>query len=398
VPSETVDLNRRRAPAPDHFAEIDRLRERHRWFHNDAAQGYWVLTRSDDIREAFQTPDVFSNHSIVVTDPDPQYRFLPSYSEPPVHMQYRKLVNRWFSPTAVAAVHPRLRQISAGIIDEIADRGACDFLTAYGDRYPSEVVTVMMGLPIDIAPFFVSCANRISGGVSSPGDRSGPIGAMADIKEFYADVLAERRRSPRDPHTDLLTSLLHGRLDDRPLDDEELLDLCMTLTFGGIDTTKSQLGWFVWHLATHSGDRRWMVDDPSIIPSAVEELLRAYPIVNMARKVTRDVDFHGCPMKQGDMVLLTIQAATRDPAVFADADQIRLDRSPNRHITFGASAHRCLGSHLARAELQVTLEEWHRRIPEYRLAPGVEILAHGTHMEELPLVWDVGSGRERWRG
>ncbi len=387
VASETYDISRQPGPAGAHFTAIDRLRERHRWFWNDFAQGYWVLTRFDDIREAFQTPEVFSNHSIVATDPDPKYRFLPSYTDPPQHMKYRKLLNRWFSPAAVERVRPELRQLSARIVDDVVGAGKCDFLTAYGDRYPSEVVTVMMGLPIETAPFFVECAHKISGGVSSPGDRSGPVAAMDDIKRFYADVMADRRRSPRDPDTDLVTSLLQGTIDDRVLDDEEILDICMTLSFGGIDTTKGVLGWSLWHLATHDDDRRWVVEDPSIIPIAVEELLRAYPIVNMARKVRGDTEFHGCPMKKGDMVLLTIQAATRDPEVFSEPEVVRLDRSPNRHIAFGASEHRCLGSHLARAELQISLEEWHRRIPEYRVASGAEIVSKGTHMQELPLVW-----------
>jgi cytochrome P450 len=126
---------------------------------------------------------------------------------------------------------------------------------------------------------------------------------------------------------------------------------------------------------------------PSIIPSAIEEFLRAYPVVSMARKVTRDVEFHGCPMKKDDMVMLTIQAATRDPEVFDEPEVVKLDRSPNRHIAFGASEHRCLGSHLARAELAIAMAHWHSRIPEYRVAEGEEVVAHGSHIDELPLVW-----------
>jgi cytochrome P450 len=136
------------------------------------------------------------------------------------------------------------------------------------------------------------------------------------------------------------------------------------------------LGWSFWHLATHPEDQRWVAEDSAIVSSAVEEFLRAYPIVSMARKLTQDVEFHGCPMKKDDMVLLAIQAATRDPEVFPDPDAVRLDRSPNRHIAFGASEHRCPGSHLARAELQLSDE--------------ADVQAHGGQISliSLPLVWD----------
>jgi cytochrome P450 len=277
----------------------------------------------------------------------------------------------------------------------LVDAGSADFLTAFGDQFPAKSFAYVMGLPVEDTPFFVSCARRISAGVSSIGEKSDPVGAMNDIKAYYARVLADRRKAPRDPSSDFVTLLMDARIDDRPLDEEEFLDICMTLTFGSLDTTKSVLGWSFWHLATHPDDRRWVAEDPAIVPSAVEEFLRAYPIVSMARKLKEDVDFHGCPMKKDDMVLLAIQAATRDPDVFPNPEDVRLDRSPNRHIAFGASEHRCPGSHLARAELQLSLEQWHRQIPDYRIPDGAEVLAHGGQISllTLPLVWDGPASR-----
>jgi cytochrome P450 len=389
-PVVDVDLSQKVGPPTSHFTEIDELREKYRYFWNSSAQGYWVLTRFEDIREAFQTPEVFGNHSIVPTDPDPAYRFLPSYSDPPIHMKYRAPLNRWFSPKAVERFRPTLRHLARETIEGFVDSGSVDFLEAFGDQFPAKSFAYVMGLPATDTPFFISCAHRISGAVSAIGEKSDPVGAMNDIKAYFADVLADRRKEPRDPSVDFVTYLTGARIDDRPLDDEEFLDICMTLTFGSLDTTKSVLGWSFWHLASHAEDRRWVVEDPGIVPSAVEEFLRAYPIVSMARKLTQDVDFHGCPMKKDDMVLLAIQAATRDPEVFPDPDAVRLDRSPNRHIAFGASEHRCPGSHLARAELQLSLEEWHRQIPEYRIADEAEVQARGGQISviTLPLVWD----------
>lgn len=388
-PMLDLNLSAKVGPPGSHFEEIDELRERHRWFWNTEAQGYWVLTRYADIREAFQAPEIFGNHSIVPVDPDPAYRFLPSYTDPPVHMKYRSPLNRWFSPKAVAELVPTIEAHAARLIDGLVASGRTDFMTSIGDQLPALTFASAAHLPETDVPLLINCANRISGTVSAVG--LDPVGAMNDIKAYFADLVKDREKRPLDPSEDFLTYLMGVTIDDRPIDSEELLDTCMTLAFGSLDTTKSVLGWCFWHLAAHPGDREWVVRDPSIIPSAVEEFLRAYPIVSMARKVTRDVDFHGCPMKKDDMVLLSIQSATRDPEVFDAPQDVRLDRTPNRHIAFGASEHRCLGSHLARAELRIAIEQWHRRIPEYRVQPDHEVMAHGGQISilALPLEWDV---------
>jgi cytochrome P450 len=387
-PMLEVDLSRKVGPPTSHFEEIDELRERYRWFWNTEAQGYWVLTRYADIREAFQTPEVFGNHSIVAVDPDPAYRFLPSYTDPPQHMKYRSPLNRWFSPKAVSDLIPTIRAHAGRLIDGLVATGRTDFMTSIGDQLPALTFASAVRLPETDVPFLINCANRISGSVTAVG--LDPVGAMNDIKAYFADLVRDREKKRLDPAEDFLTHLMGVTIDDRPIESEELLDICMTLAFGSLDTTKSVLGWCFWHLASHPYDRQWVVKDPTIIPSAVEEFLRAYPIVSMARKAKQDVDFHGCPIKAGDMVLLSIQSATRDPEVFTDPQEVRLDRAPNRHIAFGASEHRCLGSHLARAELRIAIEEWHQRIPDYRLPSDQQVLAHGGQISllTLPLEWD----------
>lgn len=384
------------APAMDHFAEIDRLRERHRYFWNTEGQGYWVLTRFEDIREAFQDPSTFCNRSIVATDPDPEYRFLPSFVDPPEHMNYRRLMNRWFAPAAVATMMPTIVTAARETVEEIVDEGSCEFTTSFADRYPVRVFLASMGLSTtDDADFFVSCVRRLSHHFhdtdSTGGGESKVMAAWNDIANYWTDVIADRRANPLDPEVDFVTLLTQSSLGgERPVPDDEIRDICVTLTIGSLDTLKSQLGWCFYHLASNADDRRRIVADTSLTPGAVEEFLRAYPIVSMARKLTRDVDFHGCPMQKDQMVLLSIQSATRDPRVFPNPADVVIDRSPNRHIAFGASEHRCLGSHLARAELQTAIDEWHRLIPEYRLGTEAPLLAHGGQVSllELPLVWD----------
>jgi len=380
------------APAGAHFTDIDRLREQHRYYWSTEGPGYWVLTRFEDIREAFQDPATFCNHSIVATDPDPEYRFLPSFIDPPEHMKYRRLMNRWFAPAAVDKMLPTIHTAARETVEGIVDQGACEFTTSFADRYPVRVFLASMGLStIDDADFFVSCVRRLS---LTDADGSGMPESMAawnDIANYWIDVIADRRKRPLDPAVDFVTLLTQSKLgDERPVPDDEIRDICVTLTIGSLDTLKSQLGWCFYHLATHPEDRRRLVADPSLTPAAVEEFLRAYPIVSMARKVTRDIDFHGCPMKKDQMVLVSNQSACRDPRMFPNGADVIIDRSPNRHIAFGASEHRCLGSHLARAELQIAIDEWHQRIPEYRVATDEPLMAHGGQISllELPLAWD----------
>jgi cytochrome P450 len=378
------------APAGEHWKQIDELREAHRYFHN-ANGNYWVLTRYDDIREAFQNPAVFCNRSIVATDPDPVYRFLPSYSDPPQHMKYRQAMNKWFAPAAVEKFSPRLEQIARDTVKEVAPDGHCDFLRTVGDKFPVRGFLLAMGVPQDDADFFVECVHLMSGTVDSPTDESPFMVGWKRVSEYWRQVLADRRKRPLDADVDFVTHMTRATMDGEPLPDVDILDIMVTLTLGSLDTLKSQLGWCMYHLASHPDDRRRIVEDPLLIPGAVEEFLRAYPIVSMARKLTQDVDFHGCPMKKDDMVLLSIQSATRDPRVFPDPENVIIDRSPNRHIAFGASEHRCLGSHFARAELKYVLQEWHAAIPDYEIATTEPLLAHGGQCSllTLPLAWNV---------
>lgn len=386
-----VDLSVKALPATEHWKEIDALREQHRFFWNTYASGYWVLTQYEDIREAFNQPEVFSNHSIVATDPEPAYRFLPSYSEPPQHMKYRHLMDAWFAPAAVRRFAPAIKELARQTVEPLVAAGRTDFTKTFGDQYPVKVFLLTMGLELADADFFVSCVRRLSGATSGgEEDVKKMTAAWGDLAKYWEDTLAARRAAPLDPAVDFVTHLSRCQLDGEPLPDKDILDILVTLTIGSLDTTKSQLGWCFYHLATHPDDRKRLLAEPDLVPSAVEEFLRAYPIVPMARKLTKDIDFHGCPMKKDDMVMLTIPAATRDPRQFPDADQVKIDRFPNRHIAFGASEHRCLGSHLARNELQTAIREWHRVIPEYRIDSNEPVRAHGGQISllSLPLAWD----------
>jgi cytochrome P450 len=390
-PRLEVDLTAKIAAAGEHWKELDALREQHRFFWNTYGSGYWVLTRYDDIKEASHQPGIFSNHSIVATDPEPAYRFLPSFLDPPQHVKYRRLLNWWFAPAAVQKMAPEITRHARETIEPLVAAGHTDFCATFGDQYPVKVFLLSIGLDTSDADFFVSCVRRMSGAITGlEADVAQMMAAWGEVAAYWTDKVADRHAWPLDPDVDIVSHLCRSKVDGKPLPDADIIDLMVTLTLGSLDTLKSQLGWCFYHLAAHPDDRKRLIAEPELIPSAVEEFLRAYPIVPMARKVTTDTDFHGCPMRKGDMVMLTYPSATRDPREFPDADKVILDRFPNRHMAFGVSEHRCLGSHLARNEMQTAIREWHRLIPDYRLAGDEPPLAHHGQISlmSLPLAWD----------
>jgi len=190
---------------------------------------------------------------------------------------------------------------------------------------------------------------------------------MGQVVAYFQTLIEERRANPDPNAQDIVTAALNWTLDGEPINDGDLLNCLLLLFMAGLDTVANQLSYSMLHLATHAEDRARIVADPELIPRAVEEILRVYPIVQTARKATKDFEFHGCPVKAGDMASFPLAAAGRDENMFPDARTVDLDRGVTRHISFGAGPHRCLGSHLARQELAVLLEEWHKRIPEYRV-------------------------------
>jgi len=372
-----------------HWQQIDDLQQRHDWFWTTFAYGYWVLTDPAAIREAFQTPELFSSSSEVASEPNPKYTFIPTNIDPPEHVKYRQILNPWFSPNAVDAMGEATEGHCRDIIASFVDRGRCDFITEFASVYPTRVFMTSVGLPVEDTPVFVDVVARIFANLRDPALADELVKALADIRRYFADALALRRAEPRDPATDFLAALLVARKDGEPLSDDEILNMCQVLVMAGLETTAGQLGFMFQHLASHPDDRHRIVADPDVRSAAVEEFLRVHTIVLPGRKVTRDVDFHGCPMRAGDMVMLTIPAANRCPALLDHPADVDFDRPQTRHIAFGLGPHRCLGLHLARRELATALRVWHELIPEYRIDTDQPLVERGGQLglEHLPLAW-----------
>ncbi|MBO2457953.1 cytochrome P450 [Actinomadura violacea] len=371
-------------PAGTTHPMLDGLRERCPAFHTPAQQGFWVLTRHADILAAYQDTAVHSSRAVAVIDPNPRYRWIPVMLDPPEHTMWRRLLRPLFTPARAAAMEGAVRRRCAELVDDLAARGSCDFVEDFARRFPSAVFLEFMGLPVGRLEEFLEWEYAI---LHAPSAGSGRAEAMGRVAALFQELIAERRRDPRD---DVVSAALAFEPDGRPVTDDELLQLCTLLFLAGLDTVTAQLSYSFWHLARHDADRARIAADPSIVPDAVEELLRVYSPVLPARRLKADTEVHGCPMKAGEMVMLPLAMANRDPRAFPDPRTVDFDREQNRHIAFGAGPHRCLGSHLARLELRVALEEWHRRVPDYRIADGATPTEHASlilGLDTLPLTW-----------
>ena len=234
--------------------------------------------------------------------------------------------------------------------------------------------------------------SRRSSAASSAATPSTQATAANEIKGYFEQVVEDRVEQPRDVGNDFVSYLLQTNMGSRPITHDEILTLCMTIMLAGLDTTRSMLGYIFHHLSTHEADRRMLIDAPERIPDAIEEFVRLYSLVFQdGRYVDQDIDFHGCPMKEGDMVWLGLAQANRDPRRFERPDEFVIDREFTKHLGFGAGAHRCLGAHLARVELIIVLEEWLRRIPDFRLATDEQLMERGGQLmlQTVPLEWEA---------
>ncbi len=383
--------------AGSYWRKADELRETNSRFFNTLAQGFWMFTRHEQVREIYQNPDLFSSESFTPWEPEPVYRFVPTQIDPPQHQKYRQVLSRWFSPGAVNQIEPMARELCRRLIADLTARGECDFVSEFAIRYPTEVFLTVLGLPAQEADLFVPWVEAFFdgfGGDPDPAKQQGMIEALTSIREYWVAALDERRGEPEPRDGDLASHLLHAKIDDRPLTDAELLDMLTVLVLAGLDTTRGQLGYLFRHLATNPGDRQRLADEPALIPGAVEESLRLYTIIfGDGRKVTRDTEFHGCPLRKGDMVYGLVAAANRDPLVYDRPGEFVVDRKGNPHLGFAGGPHRCLGAHLARKEMQIATEEWLAAIPNFRLNTDEPLRERGAGsmltLLSLPLAWDV---------
>lgn len=361
----------------DHWRYFDDLREHGPAFFSPAGDGIWILTDRERVSTALSDTDRFSSAVVSGLKKNrvaPAAKLIPVQLDRPEHTTYRKLLNPSFTPEAVRDLKDSVRARCRELVESLAGSragGEIEFMDDFARVFPTVIFLDLVGLPVDRATELVQWSHAISH-VTAAEDPTGEIreAGRANVQQLIADCLSEHRENPRD---DVIGRLLESEIDGRPLTDAELHNMITLLYIAGLDTVAGTLGYIWQYLATHPDQRARIVAGDTVIPTAVEEFLRYFSTVSLTRTVREDMEFGGCPMKSGDKVWAPIACANRDPQVYEDALEVRLDRSPNRHIAFGIGPHRCVGSHLARMEVGIALEEWHRVMPDYSLAPDVDL-------------------------
>jgi cytochrome P450 len=334
-------------------------------------QRTWLPVRYVDLSEIAHDTARFSSHDPIVVSPFDQpindvLPVPPISSDPPVHTWARRLLLPAFGPTAIERMTPITRRLANGLIDEHFTGGHGDAAADYARHIPVRIIAQMLGVPVDDEEQFTGWVVRtLQNGFQNI---DGAMDALGEMTMYFMGAVADRRAmEPGTRPDDIITMLIEAETDE-PISDQHLLGTCFLLLVAGIDTTWSNIGSALWHLATHPEDQQRLRDEPGLIPTAVEEFLRFYSPVTMARYVTEDTEFNGCPMKEGDKILMAFPAGNHDPEMFEDADRFIIDRQRNRHFAFGSGIHRCLGSNLARMEIRVALETFLERIPTFRLS------------------------------
>jgi cytochrome P450 len=348
-----------------------------------------VIARFDDVVWALRHPEVFSSEMEMQIALGTERPMIPQQIDPPAQTRYRKLLDPCFSRKRMSELVPGIRRQANALIDGFIEAGECEFDSAFAIPLPCGAFLDLMGLPYSDLNLFLELKDGIIRPDVPLGEDPTPVRAASGkrIYEYFEKALDERQDSPGD---DMLGYILTAEIKGDKLSREEMLDICFLLLLAGLDTVTATLGCNMTYLAENPDQRQRLIEDPSRIEAAVEELLRwETPVTAVPRVLKKDIEMRGLQMKQGELVTLLLGAANTDDLEFDAAQTVDFERPSNRHIAFGAGAHRCLGSHLARMELMVAMEEWHRRIPQYRIKEG-EVPRFSPGIREaqyLPLVW-----------
>ncbi len=373
------------------------LRERCPISHTDRYGSTWLPTRYDDLAAIAHDVDRFSSRDIAVITPgrevSPEATMMliapPITSDPPVHTWARRMLLPRFGPSRIEELTPITHALADELIDAFVDTGHADAAQDYARHIPVRVIARMLGVPLEDEGTFTRWAVTIL--QHGFHDIQGATDAVLEVIDYFRAKLDERERVPeRDRPDDLITMLVEARHDGDPLDDPHRIGSCFLLLLAGIDTTWSSIGSSLYHLASHASDQARLRAEPEVMTTAIEEFLRFYSPVTMARFVAEDTEFAGCPMKRGDKVLMAFPAGNRDPEHFDRPDEFIIDRQRNRHFAFGSGIHRCLGSNLARMELRVAIERFLDRIPTFELADAGAVTWSGGQVRgprSVPVRW-----------
>jgi cytochrome P450 len=353
----------------DVYGMFDLARENGPFFYSTAARGFWVMSHLELITKAHLRPDLFSNQALEVFLRDSHVfsDMIPETLDPPQHMKFRGPLMNLFTPAAVKKYEDTFRALCISYLDRILGRDHCDFMIEVGRPLPADFFLGLLGIDQERRGPMTDALIGATFTIKSD-DPTGEIRQKnaAIVIEELKNLMARLRKNP---DGGLLSTVMERQVEGAPMNDDEVFSIALLLANAGVETTGGALGYIFHYLATHPEHRDEIAIHPSKIPVAIEELLRRFPVANNNRVIMKDEDFHGMPLRKGDRVVSALIAANRDPTLMPNGGEMLLDRSPNRHAVFGVGPHHCLGAHIARLEIRITLEEWHKRFPRYSLSP-----------------------------
>jgi cytochrome P450 len=352
--------------------------------YSPAYGGHWLVTRYKEIQQVMTDPKTFSSHPNNLVTPADFGKFIPLELDPPEHTAYRQVLQPLFSPQRMKKLSDDIRTVVNGLIDEFAPKGQAEFISEFAHELPARIFLALMDWPLEDAALFTEATDVVlfgkPGGTQEESDQA-RISAGLTVAGYFQKVIEDRRSNPREDATSTLINTEVALPDGtRLLEDQELFLMFYLLLMGGLHTVQGSLAWAIVHLVNNPAQRDLIVADPAVIPGAVEEILRIEAAIAAGRRATRDVELGGVSIAEGDQLLLMLCSANRDPDVFAHPTDFDINRSPNRHLSFGSGVHRCLGSHLGRVELTIALEGLHRRIPDYQLVESDPPIFHSTQV------------------
>ena len=370
----------------DMYAWWARLHEAPEIFYTPRQGGHWVLTRYDDIAHVMEDFPAFSSRHMTIPKGTHPFPSPPIEYDPPLHTDFRRLLAPFFTPKNIAELEKKARSLTVSLIESFQNRGECDFVAEFSLAMPIGIFMGLVDLPDGDRLELLTYAEQMVRGRTPEEQGAGFMSAYA----YLGKVIAQRRETPGN---DVLSSMLRGTVEGgRPLSENELLGMGALLLAGGLDTVAGMMGYIMIFLAENPGHRQRLIDDPSLIPVAVEELMRRHEIANVAREVIADIEYKGVLMKAGEMVLTPTAMAGIDDRRFDNPMEVDFDRADKRSLVFGKGPHQCIGAYLARTELRVFLSEWLIRIPEFAIKPGEKPIAvpgRANSVHYLPLVWPV---------
>ncbi len=359
-----------------------------------SGKGFFAVSKYEDVRYVGRTPAIFSSEpGITIVDQGPQDFEAGQSSmlqmDPPRHARYRKLVSGGFTPRRINALEPMIRELVSEILDEVAPRGGCDFVTDVAAELPLRVIARFLGVPTEERTTLFSASNRLIGfedaeyGTTEEDGRAGAI----ELAMLAHRIAEERKAEPRD---DIITILRNAEVDGERLSDLDFIAFFVLLTVAGNETTRNQTSHTMRLLFEHPAELAKVRDDPSLVGSAIEEALRYSPPVMYFRRTTKsDTEVRGVQIPKGSFVTTYYPSANRDEDVFPDPDRFDVTRSPNEHLAFGEGEHFCLGATLARLQLRSMVGGMLERFPDVRLAGEIKLLrSHFIDgVKHMPIRW-----------